>query len=239
MNISSIGGEIAPPHMLPYVASKFALTGLSQGLRAELMKDGIIVTTVCPGLMRTGSPYNVSFKGKNRAEANWFFVADSLPPLAMDADRAARIILSNVRLGRGTVTLTVAAKIAAKAHGAFPSLFADSMALVNRLMPSPGGIGTRRAKGKDSLTRLTSSALTILTQRAARQNNELGPEREEERIGTAQQAKQGSEKSEHGRSESGKAESGKRESGKTESGKAESGKRESGKSDSGKSGSRG
>ena len=98
---------------------------------------------------------------------------------------------------------------------------------------------TRRAKGKDSLTRLTSSALTILTQRAARQNNELGPEREEERIGTAQQAKQGSEKSEHGRSESGKAESGKRESGKTESGKAESGKRESGKSDSGKSGSRG
>ncbi|MFO0587352.1 MAG: SDR family NAD(P)-dependent oxidoreductase [Polyangiaceae bacterium] len=250
VNISSIGGEIAPPHMLPYVASKFALTGLSQGLRAELMKDGIIVTTVCPGLLRTGSAYNVTFKGRNRAEADWFFLADSLPPLAMSADRAARIILRNVRLGRGTVTLTIAAKIAAKVQGAIPSLFADSMGLVNRLMPSPGGIGTRGAKGKDSLTRLTSSSLTILTQRAARQNNELPPEKE--RTGTAQQGKQGSsEKSEQGKpsekerpeqgragsekSEHGRSESKKGESGKQESGKSESGKRESGKSDSGKS----
>ena len=36
VNISSIGGKIAVPHLLPYTASKFALTGLSEGLRAEL-----------------------------------------------------------------------------------------------------------------------------------------------------------------------------------------------------------
>src|SRR5205823_4029010 len=58
VNVSSIGGKISVPHLLPYCASKFALTGFSQGLRAELAKDGIVVTTVCPGLMRTGSPLN-------------------------------------------------------------------------------------------------------------------------------------------------------------------------------------
>ncbi len=58
VNISSIGGKVSVPHLVPYSASKFALVGLSKGLRAELMKDGIKVTTVCPGLMRTGSPRN-------------------------------------------------------------------------------------------------------------------------------------------------------------------------------------
>ncbi|HET6962326.1 MAG TPA: SDR family oxidoreductase, partial [Terriglobia bacterium] len=51
VNISSIGGKLSIPHLLPYSCSKFALTGLSEGLRAELAKDGIVVTTVCPGLM--------------------------------------------------------------------------------------------------------------------------------------------------------------------------------------------
>lgn len=75
VNISSIGGRIAVPHLLPYCASKFALTGLSDGLRAELSKDGIRVTTVLPGLMRTGSPYNAWFKGtiapSSRGSRSW------------------------------------------------------------------------------------------------------------------------------------------------------------------------
>ena len=50
VNISSIGGRIAVPHLAPYSASKFALTGLSDAVRAELAPHGIRVTTVCPGL---------------------------------------------------------------------------------------------------------------------------------------------------------------------------------------------
>src|SRR3954453_24082204 len=72
VNISSIGGEIGVPHLVPYCASKFALNGLSQGLRPELANQGIYVTTVCPGLMRTGSPRNAFFKGHHRAEYAWF-----------------------------------------------------------------------------------------------------------------------------------------------------------------------
>src|SRR5919201_401355 len=79
VNISSIGGKVSMPHLLPYNASKFALVGLSEGLRAELAKDGIVVTTVCPGLMRTGSPPNAYFKGQNEKEYAWFAISDALP----------------------------------------------------------------------------------------------------------------------------------------------------------------
>src|SRR6202045_2267825 len=46
VNISSIGGRIAVPHMATYSASKFALTGFSDAIRAELARDNILVTTV-------------------------------------------------------------------------------------------------------------------------------------------------------------------------------------------------
>ena len=49
VNISSVGGKVPTPHLLPYVASKFALVGWSEGLHAELRQDGIVVTTVCLG----------------------------------------------------------------------------------------------------------------------------------------------------------------------------------------------
>ncbi|MEJ7617506.1 MAG: SDR family oxidoreductase, partial [Pyrinomonadaceae bacterium] len=83
VNISSVGGKIAVPHLVPYSASKFALVGLSSGLRTELAKDGIVVTTVSPGLIRTGSPRNATFKGQHREEYAWFSIGDSLPLTSM------------------------------------------------------------------------------------------------------------------------------------------------------------
>src|SRR5206468_5445072 len=65
VNISSIGGKVAVPHLAPYSASKFALTGFSDAIRAELARDNIHVTTVAPGMMRTGSHVNARFKGKH------------------------------------------------------------------------------------------------------------------------------------------------------------------------------
>src|SRR5205085_1734915 len=93
VNITSIGGKISVPHLVPYSASKFALVGLSEGLRAELMKDGVVVTTICPGLMRTGSPRNATFKGRHRAEYTWFSISDALPLTSISATRAARRIV--------------------------------------------------------------------------------------------------------------------------------------------------
>jgi short-subunit dehydrogenase len=173
VNISSIGGKISVPHLLPYSASKFALVGFSEGLRAELLKDGIYVTTVCPGLMRTGSPDHATFKGQHRAEYTWFSISDALPPFSMSAERAARKIIRACQYGVAEVVLSLPAKIATTMHDLFPGLTTDLLALVNRLLPGPGGIGAERAKGKDSHSKLSPSLLTILSNRAALRNNQM------------------------------------------------------------------
>ncbi|HEY0079002.1 MAG TPA: SDR family NAD(P)-dependent oxidoreductase [Pyrinomonadaceae bacterium] len=173
VNITSIGGKIGVPHLVPYSASKFALVGLSEGLRAELAKDGIVVTTVCPGLMRTGSPRNATFKGQHRAEYAWFAISDALPVTSMQAERAARQIIAACKRGDAEVILSVQAVLAIRFHQNFPELSADLRELANRLLPAPGGIGTRRAKGKDSQSELAPSILTTLNDKAAERNNEM------------------------------------------------------------------
>jgi NAD(P)-dependent dehydrogenase (short-subunit alcohol dehydrogenase family) len=174
VNISSIGGKISVPHLLPYSASKFALVGLSEGLRSALAKEGVVVTTVCPGLMRTGSPRNALFKGKHRAEYAWFAVADSLPVASMSAERAARQIVDACERGDAEIVLSTPAKLAVLFHDLFPETTADLMAAVDGwLLPAAGGIGTSAATGKESESPVTRSPLTLLTDRAAARNNEL------------------------------------------------------------------
>ena len=173
VNISAIGGKISVPHLVPYSASKFALVGLSEGLRAELQKDGVVVTTVCPGLMRTGSPRNATFKGQHRAEYAWFSISDALPLTAMQAERAARQIIDACKHGDAEIVLTIQAQLAVKFHALFPGLTQDLLGLINRVLPGPGGIGRKRAKGKDSQSELSPSWLTALSDRAAERNNEV------------------------------------------------------------------
>ena len=174
VNISSIGGKISVPHLVPYCASKFALTGLSDGLRAELIREGIVVTTVCPGLMRTGSAVNAMFKGKRPQEYAWFAISDSLPLASIDADRAARQIIAACRRGDAELIITLQAKLAVLAHDLAPELFADAMALMNRILPSPTTPdGDQARPGRESESRWAPSPLTAPTYEAAHDNNEL------------------------------------------------------------------
>ena len=174
VNISSIGGKVAVPHLIPYCASKFALTGLSEGLRAELAKDGIRVTTVCPGLMRTGSTYNAWFKGNSRHEFAWFHIADSLPGLSIDARRAARQIVNACRYGEAELIITLPAKLAVMMNAAYPGLVSTSMMLANRVLPGPdaeAGAGSR--SGWQSVSRVAPSIVTRQADRATIENNEV------------------------------------------------------------------
>ena len=173
VNVSSIGGKVAVPHLVPYSASKFALAGLSEGLRAELAKDNVMVTTVFPGLMRTGSPRNATFKGKHRDEYAWFSISDALPVTSIQAERAARQIVSACRRGQAELIITSQAVLAVKFRALFPEATADMLALANRMLPGPGGIGRARAKGKESESALAPSLLTTLSDRAALRNNEV------------------------------------------------------------------
>src|SRR5438128_7845404 len=139
VNISSIGGKVALPHFAPYSASKFALTGFSDAIRAELARDNIQVTTVAPGLMRTGSHVNAKFKGKHDAEFAWFSDGAGAPLISMDADRAARKILAACRRGQPSLTLTFAARGAIVGNALFPNLTGYLMKFINRFLPDTAG----------------------------------------------------------------------------------------------------
>jgi short-subunit dehydrogenase len=173
VNISSIGGKISVPHLVPYSVGKFALTGFSEGLRSELLKDKVYVTTVCPGLMRTGSPRNALFKGNNEAEYAWFSISDAMPLISMSANRAARQIVDACARGEAEVVLTMPARVATMIHGVFPDVTVDLLGLVNRLLPPPGGIGSDVRTGKQSQSKASPSWATALNERAALENNQI------------------------------------------------------------------
>ncbi len=175
VNVASIGGKQAVPHLLPYDMSKFALVGLSNGLRTELAKDGILVTTASPTLMRTGSHRNAIFKGRHRQEYAWFSIGGSLPFASLDAERAAAQILRACQAGEGDVYITNLLNPPVLAAHLAPRLTAEILGFINRLLPSPGGIGQRPARGYDSQSPASPSLLTAASDRAAEANNEMRP----------------------------------------------------------------
>jgi NAD(P)-dependent dehydrogenase (short-subunit alcohol dehydrogenase family) len=173
VNIGSIGGRVAVPHLAPYCASKFALTGLSDAMRAELAPAGISVTTVSPGLMRTGSPMNAVVKGQHEAEYAWFAIADSLPGLSIAAERAADQILSACAHGDPELTISLPARGAIMLGDLAPECMARLMMMVSRLLPGYAGPeGDRSKRGRESESKWAPSWATMLSDRAAVLNNE-------------------------------------------------------------------
>jgi short-subunit dehydrogenase len=167
VNIASIGGRVSVPHLLPYSTSKFALVGYSEGLRAEFNRFGVHVTTVIPGLMRTGSPERATFKGRNKLEYAWFSLGDSLPFLSVDVTAAAQAIADATERGSATLTISVPAQLLSFVHGIVPGLVTDALALLARVLPPFGGIGRDAREGRESHSRFAPSPLTAATQQRA------------------------------------------------------------------------
>jgi NAD(P)-dependent dehydrogenase (short-subunit alcohol dehydrogenase family) len=174
VNIASVGGLIAVPHMAPYSASKFALVGYSDSVRAEVAKDGIRVTTVCPGLMRTGSAVNALVKGRHEAEFAWFGTLGSLPLVSIDARRAARKIIKAARSGAPHLTITSQARFASILGRLMPNTFARVMTAANDVLPRPVGLsGDEAWPGREARPAKLPRLATALGDRAALRNNEL------------------------------------------------------------------
>src|SRR5213080_4971362 len=172
VNISSIGGKVAVPHMAPYSVSKFALTGFSDALRAELARDNIHVTTVTPGMMRTGSHVNARFKGKHDIEFSWFAASAAAPLISMNAERAARKILAACRRGQPSLTLTFAARTAILGNALFPNLTGYAMKFINRFLPDTAGENGSQSRVGSELPRKIPEWMTGLADRATKSNNE-------------------------------------------------------------------
>ncbi len=174
VNIASIGGKIAVPHLAPYCASKFALVGLSDSMRAELAREKIFITTVAPGMMRTGSYVNAKFKGQHAAEFGWFSISNAMPLISISAEQAAAQILDAARRARPEITLTLAARGAIIGNAIFPSLTGHVMSLANRLLPgATDSSGDRARSGEESrASGKIPRWLTSLADRASARNNE-------------------------------------------------------------------
>jgi NAD(P)-dependent dehydrogenase (short-subunit alcohol dehydrogenase family) len=179
VNITSIGGKISVPHLLPYSCAKFAAVGLSAGLRAELADTGISVTTVVPGLMRTGSHLNAEFGGEQEAEYRWFALGASAPyPVAISADRAARLIVRAAKRGQAECTYPLSAVIAARLTGLLPGETTNALAVVDRFLPKPPRQLTGTRLGAAVEADIESPALhaaTVLGRSAAKEYKQVPP----------------------------------------------------------------
>jgi NAD(P)-dependent dehydrogenase (short-subunit alcohol dehydrogenase family) len=176
-NITSIGGKIAVPHLLPYESAKFAAVGFSEGLRAELAPKGISVTTIVPGLMRTGSYLNAYFKGREAAEFRLFALLANAPVVSMDAERAARQVVSALKRGRPERVLGLPARAGVTANAMFPGLAARALSLADRLLPSASA-PTPLKLGRDLHAEVRGTlfdAATIMGRKAARRFQRLDP----------------------------------------------------------------
>ena len=170
INICSIGGRIPVPHLSAYCASKFAQVGLSEVMGEELRSKGIRVTTVLPGLMRTGSHRQAWFKGNQSAEYQMFSLVGGLPVTSMSADRAARLILRAAERGHAEAIIPFSVRQIAKATALAPNTAVAVMAATNRVLPGPGS--KLAVQGKQMQLNPAVSAAATLSERAAERNNE-------------------------------------------------------------------
>jgi NADP-dependent 3-hydroxy acid dehydrogenase YdfG len=94
INVSSILGIYPAPNVTAYVASKFAVLGFSQSLRAELLPHKIGVTAICPGMIATSIVADGRMAGaigRRRAKLTEAFKKGAAP------ERVAETILDAVR----------------------------------------------------------------------------------------------------------------------------------------------
>ncbi len=139
VNISSVLGKRALPARSLYSASKFAVAGFSEALRAELIKDGIDVIVVSPGLTQT----NFS---QNMLERKAKLQLDHLR--GMTSEEVAVATLNALERGRVDITLTLRGKLLVLVNRFFPwlvdwltrrtvrRLFADEIAARRTTSPS-------------------------------------------------------------------------------------------------------
>ncbi len=163
--VTSIGGKVSVPRMLPYNGAKFAALGLSEGLRAELADDGITVTTIVPGLMRTGSYLNAYFSGDPEGRDVHYRPSaplSALPGLAASAEGAARAFVRAIKRGQAECIYPLQFSLVARLHGLAPATTVRALSLADRLIPKSGE-GDTTVPGNEIDSTIESKPWRLLT----------------------------------------------------------------------------
>jgi short-subunit dehydrogenase len=113
VNISSVLGQRALPGRAEYCASKFAVQGFSEALRAELDKDGVDVLVICPGLTRTNF-------GHNMLATTTSLQADYSSGMA--PEQVAAATLRALERGKNEIRLTAGGRMMLWVNRLFPRL---------------------------------------------------------------------------------------------------------------------
>ena len=133
VNITSIGGKISVPHMLPYSAAKFAAVGFSEGFR----RGGCARDQGADGRAGSDAPAPRERRVQRTAPQRVRLV-QSGGQFAFHVDvrpDAARQVVDAIVNGESEIILTWQAALAVRVHGLMPGLSGDVLSLVNRLLP--------------------------------------------------------------------------------------------------------
>jgi short-subunit dehydrogenase len=105
VNIASAAGNTGNGGMSTYSASKFAVVGLSESLRAEVGRHGIGVSVICPGYVDTPIAGKVKIVGRIDTERQRARIAARFRRDSVSAQTVARRTLAAVRANRAFTTV--------------------------------------------------------------------------------------------------------------------------------------
>ena len=100
VNVASIAGLFPSAGQVSYVASKYAVVGLSHALRAEAAGHGVRVSVVCPGIIKTPMREGLEVKAADASKL------DKLLPEGMPVERCVEVILKGVGRNKATIVVT-------------------------------------------------------------------------------------------------------------------------------------
>jgi NAD(P)-dependent dehydrogenase (short-subunit alcohol dehydrogenase family) len=115
VNVASCAGEVGVSSLLAYTTTKFGVVGFSQAMRAELAKEGVGVSVVCPGLVSTNIVDQDRFEGELRSKLRGLLQRHGLPP-----EKVARAIVDAAEHNRAVVPVGAQAHAIHWAGRVFP-----------------------------------------------------------------------------------------------------------------------
>jgi NAD(P)-dependent dehydrogenase (short-subunit alcohol dehydrogenase family) len=127
VNTASIAGLVPATPLIPYVASKYGVVGISNALRIEGADLGVKVSVVCPGLIDTPMK-NSKLIGLDREK-----ILEASPTL-FPAEKCAGVILNGVERNKGIIVVTAGAKFLWLLHRISPALTRSILRMLHRRM---------------------------------------------------------------------------------------------------------
>lgn len=145
VNVSSMHGFWAAPHVIGYLTGKFGIYGFSEALRADLRPYGIGVSTVCPGMIRTQLLANMRYKaGPDTATAR-DHVEEIYRRRDYGPEKVARAVVRAIRRNRRRVFVSPESWLMYRIVRLSPELGAIiARAAVRRMFPGAGTNNPRR-----------------------------------------------------------------------------------------------